>query len=67
VNKDKKMKRLVIENETELACLEDMLKDLPYYLNLQNVKLSAITEKVRRDILGKIKQIQKRNDKIIRD
>lgn len=47
---------LIIEG-MELTALEDMLKDVPYYLGLANVQLSAITEGQRREMLKKIKVI----------
>jgi len=49
--------QLVIEYGMELLSLQDMLEDLPYYLNLQNVNLSAISESQRTEMLNKIKVI----------
>ena len=49
--------KLILEYDTELIALESMIEDLPYYLNLDKVKLSAISECQRREILKKIHTI----------
>ena len=51
------MKRLVIQNETELLCLQDMLKNIPQLMELEGLKLSAISNTARKDILSKIERI----------
>ena len=51
------MKKLIIENETELLCLQEILKDLPYHMGQNNAKLSAISNEFRRNTLVKIEKI----------
>jgi len=51
------MKRLVIENWTELLSLQEMLEVIPRQMEFEGTKPSAISNKVRRDILNKIRQI----------
>ena len=52
------MERLVIQNDMELMCIEEMLKDLPYYMRQEGTKLSAISNKFREETLNKIKLIR---------
>jgi hypothetical protein len=49
--------KLILEYDSELIALEDMIEDLPYYLNLKGVKLSAISECQRREMLKNIHMI----------
>ena len=52
------MDKLIIVDEWELYMLKEMLKDLPYYMSLDNTKLSAITNKTRLDIINRIEEIE---------
>lgn len=50
-------RKLIVEYDSELISLEIMLEDLPYYLSLDGVNLSAICESQRKEFLKKIKII----------
>ena len=51
------MKKLVIENKTELLCLQEILEEHPKLLLSAGLELSAISNVFRKETLEKIKQI----------
>ncbi len=50
--------QIVIEHDIEINSLKTMLEDLPYYLGLDAINLSAISEYNRKELLQLIKIIE---------
>lgn len=57
------MNKLIIENEMELLCLHDILKQYPGLIINEGYNMSATTSKIRIELLEKIENILSLNPK----